>query len=360
VQEIIRVKTAAGPEYPVLCGTDVCPMLGQIWRPHWRQAAIIGDQNTSKLFAQPLAEALRSQCERVVQLSFPAGELHKTRATKEELENALLETGFDRASCVVGVGGGIALDVAGYVAATYLRGVAHVNIATSLLAQVDAAVGGKTGVNTPYGKNLIGAFHQPRAVLIDIAALSSLPEVELRLGLAEAIKHAVLADEELFNALESWAASDAGPIPPEHLVARCVEIKAEVVMRDERELAYRQVLNFGHTVAHALESASDHRVPHGEAVASGMVVEARLAERLCGFPPSASNRLVALLRQLELPTEPAVSFAEAAPLLGHDKKTRQGVIHCALPERIGQMHANDGRWSVPVELELLEQLWGNS
>jgi len=354
---IAHVQTAGG-SYPVLCGDDAPALLAQLWDARWRQAALIGDSNTLPRFGPALAAALAPRCGEVLQLSFPAGEAHKTRATKQQLEDSLLAAGFERGACVVGVGGGIALDVAGFVASTLLRGVAHVNVATSLLAQVDAAIGGKTGVNTAQGKNLIGTFHQPRAVVIDCAALASLPAAELRNGLAEAVKHAVLADASLFAALEAWADARVGDAPlPRPLLARCVQIKAEVVSRDEREQAFRQVLNFGHTVAHAIEAASAHAVAHGAAVAIGMVVEARVAERLCGLPVADRERLQRLLAALGLPTAPPLPFAAARELLGHDKKTRAGVVHCALPERLGRMHEAAGRWTLPTPIELLAELW---
>lgn len=357
METIAEVRTAGG-SYPVLCGDDAPRLLAQVWQPRWRQAALIGDSNTLPRFGPALAAALAPHCGEVLQLGFPAGEAHKTRATKEQLEDALLRAGFERSCCIVGVGGGIALDVAGFVAATLLRGVAHINVATSLLAQVDAAIGGKTGVNAAQGKNLIGAFHQPRAVVIDYAALASLPAVELRNGLAEAVKHALLADAELFAGIETWAEVRLGAAPlPRALLARCVQIKAEVVARDEREQAYRQVLNFGHTVGHALEAASDHAIAHGAAVAIGMVVEARVAERLCGFPRAERERLQRVLGALALPTTPPLPFAAVREWLGHDKKTRAGLVHCALPERVGQMHAAEGQWALPTPIELLAELW---
>ncbi|MBK8480692.1 MAG: 3-dehydroquinate synthase [Proteobacteria bacterium] len=356
--ETLALVQTAGGHYPVLCGDDPSALLARVWDAGWRQAALIGDSNTLPRFGPALASALAERCDTVLQLAFPAGEAHKTRETKQRLEDTLLAAGFERGCCLVGLGGGIALDVAGFVAATLLRGVAHINLATSLLAQVDAAVGGKTGVNTAQGKNLIGAFHQPRAVLIDYAALASLPLAELRNGLAEAVKHAVVADAALFAALEAWAEGGAaGALLPRPLLARCVQIKAEVVARDEREQAYRQVLNFGHTVAHAIEAASDHEVAHGAAVAIGMVVEARAAERLCGFPAAESERLRRLLQRLRLPIQSALPFAALRDRLGHDKKTRGGMVHCALPERLGHMHEAEGRWALPTPVELLAEVW---
>ena len=353
---MLRIQTASGADYPVVCGSDPREMLLGVWQPKWQQVAIIGDSNTLPLFGTTLADALGERCEQVVQLSFSAGEANKTRQTKLALEDKILEAGFDRHCCIVGVGGGIALDVAGYVAATYLRGVAHINVATSLLAQVDAAVGGKTGVNTPHGKNLIGAFHQPRAVLVDLAALNSLPDLELRNGLAEAVKHAVLADERLFETFERWSTSGEKQLPQD-MIERCIAIKAEVVARDEKEAAYRQVLNFGHTVAHALETATKHKLLHGEAVAIGMNVEALLAHDLCGFPQQQAQRLKALLDTLGLPTVPPVNFDDAVQPMLHDKKARRGTVYCALPQQIGTMHSADGAWALPVPIDALRAAW---
>ena len=342
--------------YPVYAVTDVAAALPRIWRQAWRQAAVIGDSNTAALFSQSIVDALFSLGVDVLELNFPAGEAHKTRCTKERLEDALLERGFDRSCCVVAVGGGIALDVAGYVAATYLRGVAHVNVATSLLAQVDAAVGGKTGVNTPRGKNLIGAFHQPHAVLIDTPGLASLSDDEYRNGLAEAVKHAVIADSELFESLERWAAGGARLLPKE-LLAACVRIKAEVVARDERESGLRQVLNFGHTVGHALEAASQHTLRHGAAVAVGMVIEARLAERVCGLSREDSARIEALVAKVGLPTSTELSFGAVERYLVNDKKALAGKIRFALPNAVGGMASAGGEWAMAVDLERLRAVW---
>jgi 3-dehydroquinate synthase len=349
---IFEVKTSER-NYPVLCGEDVLETLQKLWLPRWQQAVIIGDSNTVALFGAPIAQALNGVAKKVTTLSFPAGEEHKTRATKELLENAMLEQGIDRFAVVVAVGGGIALDVAGYVAATYMRGVDSVYIATSLLAQVDAAIGGKTGVNTQHGKNLIGAFHQPHFVLIDIPALKSLPEDEMRNGYAEAVKHAVIADIELFSGIEAFAARRE-KILPEPLLARCVQIKAEVVSTDERERGYRQILNFGHTIAHALEKASGFSLAHGSAVAMGMVVEAKIAGKLCGFRDAERKRLTALLAELRLPTKPSHGFSQVKDYLKVDKKTRGGDVYCALPTRIGWMSEADGTWAMPVPVSVIQ------
>jgi 3-dehydroquinate synthase len=352
MRSIFEVKTVERT-YPVLCGEDVFETLQKLWLPRWQQAVVIGDSNTAKLFGTAITRALKGVAKKVITLSFSAGEEHKTRATKELLENEMLTQGIDRFAVVVGVGGGIALDVAGYVAATYMRGVDSVYIATSLLAQVDAAIGGKTGVNTQHGKNLIGAFHQPHFVLIDIPALASLPEDEMRNGYAEAVKHAVIADAELFSSMEAFAKNNE-KILPEPLLARCVQIKAEVVSQDERERGYRQVLNFGHTIGHALEKASGFSLAHGSAVAMGMVVEAKIASKLCGFPEADRQRLTALLAELDLPIQPPYGFQHLKEHLKVDKKTRGGDVYCALPNRIGQMNDAGGTWAMPVPVSVIQ------
>ncbi len=353
MRSIIEVKTSER-NYPVLAGEDVLETLEKRWLPRWQQAVVIGDSNTVALFGASITQALNCVAKKVLMLSFPAGEEHKTRATKELLENAMLEHGIDRFAVVVAVGGGIALDVAGYVAATYLRGVDSVYIATSLLAQVDAAIGGKTGVNTQHGKNLIGAFHQPHFVLIDIPALKSLPEDEMRNGYAEAVKHAVIADAELFSGIEAFAKRNE-KILPEPLIARCVQIKAEVVSLDERERGYRQILNFGHTIGHSLEKASSFSLAHGSAVALGMVVEAKIAVKLCGFPDAERQRLIALLADLRLPIQSSYEFFNIKDYLKVDKKTRGGDVYFSLPTRIGLMNEAGGTWAMPVPLSIIQQ-----
>jgi 3-dehydroquinate synthase len=355
MQTVFQVSTGQGENYPVYCGRTPAQTLAALWDADWGQAVVIADSNTAKLYAGPLIDALRGRDVEVLPLEFPAGERSKTRATKARLEDSMLDAGIERGACVVAVGGGVVLDLAGFVAATYLRGIAHINVATTLLAQVDAAIGGKTGVNTRHGKNLVGAFHQPRAVLLDTAALETLPPRELRNGLAEAVKHAVLGDAALFEDLEVWVRTSRAF--PEDLLIRCVGVKAKAVAADTRDHGRRQTLNFGHTAAHAIEAATRHGVPHGEAVAAGMLVEARAAIEVCGFPETDFARLEALLVAARLPTRPQCSFEEARDALGSDKKTEWGQIRCALPLRLGQMDEAGGRWVRQVPIEVLERAW---
>ncbi|MBI4700837.1 MAG: 3-dehydroquinate synthase [Deltaproteobacteria bacterium] len=356
MRHVFDVQPPHASPYPVLCGEDPAPALARLWQPAWEQAVIIGDENTSRLFADPLAQALAGRVQRLLRLSFPAGERHKTRQTKARLEDAMLAAGIDRRACIVAVGGGVVLDVAGFVAATFLRAVAHVNVATTLLAQVDAALGGKTGVNTPRGKNLVGAFHHPRAVLLDAGALSSLPASELRAGLAEAVKHAAVADARLFARIEAWSKGGSLRLPDE-IIVRCARVKAGVVARDDRDQGLRHILNFGHSVGHAIEHATVHRTAHGPAVAIGMAIEARVAAAEGTFPERDLRRLAALLGRLGLPTAAPCDFAAAQPFLASDKKRRGAGVRCAIPRRIGTSVPGDGSFTREVSLDALRAAW---
>ena len=234
--------------------------------------AIITDANVGPLYAAPLRATLGES--RTEVLTIPAGEAHKTRDSWASLTDELLTRGFGRDSTIVALGGGVVGDLAGFVAATFMRGVPFVQIPTSLLAMIDASVGGKTGVDTAAGKNLVGAFHQPAAVIVDTSVLETLPRDHLRAGMAEAIKHGVLADAAYFARIETAlpALLDAEPAATLETVARSVEIKADVVRADEREHGRRKTLNLGHTLGHALEHVSGYSLLHGEAVAIGMVM----------------------------------------------------------------------------------------
>jgi 3-dehydroquinate synthase len=281
-------------------------------------------------------------------LVFPPGEPSKTRDQWARLTDALLDAGYGRDSGIVALGGGVAGDLAGFVAATYMRGLPYVQVPTSLLAMLDASVGGKTGVDTPQGKNLIGAFHPPAAVIADPRALATLPERDYRGGMAEAVKHGLIADADYF----AWMEREAGALVGRdeaaltRLVRRSVEIKAEVVSRDEREAGQRAILNAGHTVAHALEHATGYGLPHGEAVALGLVAECALAEALGLAPAGLGGRVAALLERLGLP----VRLSEPLPTdrllqaMGTDKKNRRARVRFALPRALGSMDSGE-QWT---------------
>ncbi len=282
-------------------------------------------------------------------LSFPAGEPSKTRETWARLTDGLLGLGLGRDSGIIALGGGVAGDLAGFVAATYLRGIPYVQVPTSLLAMLDASVGGKTGVDTPQGKNLIGAFHPPVAVLSDPLVLATLPEREYRAGMAEAVKHGLVADREYFRWIEreTEALLRRDPEVLAHLVRRSVEIKAEVVSGDERESGRRAILNAGHTVAHAIERATGYALPHGEAVSLGLIAECELAARLGRAAPAVRERVETLLDRLGLPTRlPAPLPADALlAAMASDKKNREARIRFALPTALGELPWEAG-WTV--------------
>jgi len=286
-------------------------------------------------------------------LTFPPGEGSKTREGKARLEDRLFSLGAGRDTVVIALGGGVTGDLAGFLAATWHRGVPVVSIPTSLLAMVDAALGGKTGVDLPGGKNLVGAFHQPVSLWADIRVLQTLPDRPYRAGLAEAVKTAVALDASLFRRLEAEVQPLLARAEPSllRIVARCLALKGGVVAGDERETGRRAVLNFGHTAAHAIEAATNYRVPHGEAVAIGVVAEARLAERLTGLPREEADRIEALLAAFGLPVRPprGLDRKRLAAAARRDKKTRGGVVRIVLPERIGLMPRRPDP-SVPIDV----------
>jgi 3-dehydroquinate synthase len=298
--------------------------------------ALVTDQRVAACHLEPALSALRSAGFAAHPVVLPAGEEHKTLATVAGLWSQFLAAGLDRSSTVVALGGGVVSDLAGFAAATYLRGVRWVAVPTTLLGMVDASLGGKTGIDLPQGKNLAGAFHQPALVLADPRLLATLPLSELRSGLAEVVKHGVIADPELFALCES------GLPAPEILltiIRRAVAVKIAVVTQDPFESGLREVLNFGHTVGHAVERALDYHIRHGEAVSIGMAVEARLAESLGFAEPGLANRLCAALRRLGLPVElpPGLPEGPYRAALRLDKKRQAGHARLSLPVRVGEV-----------------------
>jgi 3-dehydroquinate synthase len=351
----INVSHALG-SYPVYVRSGILAHLGELSRGHLpeRRLALITDQTVNQLYQ---AGRLGSPPWQGESLQLPAGEIFKTRESWTQLSDTLMERDFGRDTGLLGLGGGVVGDVTGFVAATYMRGVPYLLAPTTLLAMVDASVGGKTGVNTPQGKNLIGAFHPPSAVLADPLALKPLPEKEYREGLAEAVKHGLIADAAYFHWIESERASilDREPEAVVPLVRRSVEIKAEVVSADERESGRRAILNAGHTVAHALESAFDYRLSHGDAVALGLQVECEVSERLRIAAPGLRKQLQAILEDLGLPLRlpGPVDLGAVLDRMSNDKKNRAGQIHCALIEGIGMVAGRSG-WTTPVPRAELE------
>lgn len=304
-----------------------------------RFVAVVADSRVAPLYARPLVGALRGAGFRGELLTFPEGESSKTRETKGVLEDRLAALGAGRDALVVAVGGGVTGDLAGFLAATWCRGVPVVQAPTSLLAMADAALGGKTAVNVGDAKNLVGAFHQPVAVYADTEALSTLDPREYRAGLAEVVKAAALADapgfERLEESVEALVSRKAGVL--ERAIDGAIRVKARFVAADPEEAGPRAFLNFGHTAAHALEAASSWTVRHGEAVAIGLVAEARLAASLHGFPREDAERIESLLAALSLPVRPPPGLSREAVrhAARRDKKVERGRLRIAVPERLG-------------------------
>lgn len=360
--QFVDISLPSGPPraYEVVLGIELVDGVADDL-VRWQRAqrwAVITDTNVGPLYGEPLAEALRGLGAEAQCLKFAAGEGAKTRETVADLQDQMIDLGHGRDSWVIAVGGGVVGDVAGFVAATLFRGISYVQVPTTLLAMVDSSVGGKTGVDTSAGKNLVGAFLQPRRVLVDFGSLSSLPREEIAAGMAEVIKYGVILDADLFGSLEADLLEETlagSEMALSRIVARCCDLKASVVALDEREAGYRQILNFGHTVGHAIEAVQSYGLRHGEAIAIGMVIEARLARQKMGAPADLEDRIASLCDRAGLPTELPLgcSVDDIVKAAFHDKKVRRGEIRCALPNMLGTMGIWDGDYVIPVKPEEL-------
>lgn len=328
--------------YNISIGSGPRASIGRICREAGlgEKALLVTDSNVGPLYSEGVADSLSGTGFDIRTKVLPAGEATKCGERLFELYDAALDHAMDRRSCVIALGGGVVGDIAGYLAASYLRGIPFVQIPTTLLAMVDSSVGGKTGINLPRGKNLVGAFHQPRAVVADIDVLATLPKREWRAGLAEVIKYGIIADSKFFEYLEENVAAAASGEPNTviEIVGKSCEIKAEVVRRDEREGGLRAILNFGHTLGHAIENAAGYgHYLHGEAVAIGMAYAANLSVRIAGLPGAESRRIEHLLSVLGLPTTaPELKWETLAAAMKLDKKARGGVPLFVLTDMLGE------------------------
>jgi 3-dehydroquinate synthase len=316
--------------------------------------AVVSDARVAELYGRDLRDALRDAGADAELLTFPAGESSKTPRRWQDLVEEFGELGLGRDGCVLAMGGGVTGDLAGFAAASYARGIPLVQVPTSLLAMIDAAIGGKTGVDLRAGKNLAGAFHDPVLVIVDPAFLKTLPERELRTGLAEAVKHGAIADADYFAALEDSAAAilRGSESAVDRLVAGSIRIKTDVVDRDARESGERAILNFGHTVGHGIEWVTGYAVPHGQAVAMGVLAEAEIGTRIGVTEPGTADRLRGILQTLGLPVRLPrhVDPPEVIRAARADKKAREGRVRYALIERIGaSARTDDGRWTHAVD-----------
>lgn len=339
---MIEIPVDLGPRsYSILVGAGALATVGTelAKRGVGRKVVLVSDAAIARLHAEPVVRGLGQAGFDIALVSVPDGEQAKRLDVVSDLWDRLLDTGCDRASTVVALGGGAVGDVAGFAAATYMRGMNLVQVPTTLLAQVDASIGGKTAIDHPRGKNLIGAFHQPRIVIVDPATLTTLPEREFRSGLAEVIKHGIVLDAAYFADLETSipALLDRDLATLERVVAGSCRLKARVVERDEQEAELRWVLNYGHTVGHALEAATGfRRWAHGEAVSLGIAAEARLAERLGIGSPATTERQMRLLSAVGLPVYGLqVDPATVVEAMSRDKKSRDGRVPFVLAPEIG-------------------------
>ena len=356
----VELKKVVDDSYEVEVGYDLTDhlmedlksgLVGKI-----KKFAVITDSIVKELYAEPILERLTAAGYQANLFEFPEGEKSKTREVKAMLEDAMLAMEYRRDCCIIAVGGGVVTDLAGFVAGTFGRGVPFINYATTLLAAADASVGGKTAVDTPLATNLIGLFNQPVKVYLDIATWKTLPKRQIISGLAETIKHACLADAAFFDYLdrhmEEILALEKEAC--EHIAHENVRIKYEVVMQDERESGLREVLNLGHTVGRAIETVSDYKLLHGEAVSIGLVAQAMLACKKGYMTEEEKNRVITLLNKAGLPTEipDYIDREVLVKKLYTDKKVRDGKLRFVLEQGIGTIHEYEpGVFAEPIPEE---------
>jgi len=340
---VIETLTVALAErsYPIHVGTNLLRDVARLLpAPLPARAVVVTNATVAKLHLKALQAGLSASGMRHDAVVIPDGEEHKDWTTLYELHTRLLELAAERSTLLIALGGGVIGDLAGFAAATYQRGMPLVQIPTTLLAQVDSSVGGKTAVNHPLGKNMIGAFHQPMAVIIDTATLATLPSREYAAGIAEVVKYGAVHSAELFAWLEtsvdSLLARDARAVA--HAIVESCRIKAHIVAADERETSQRAVLNFGHTFGHAIEAGTGYGTwLHGEAVAAGMVLAARLSVRVSGLAADECDRLRALLERAGLPTQaPPLGAKRYLELMARDKKVERGTLRLVLLQALGR------------------------
>lgn len=349
-----KVEVALGERsYSIVIGNSIDDEVVAFVRQagYSARGMIVTDTNVGALCAAHIAEVLERAGLRTEIVTIPAGESSKSLTQADRLFTRAIELGLDRRSPIIALGGGVVGDLAGFVAATYMRGAPFIQLPTSLLAQVDSSVGGKVAVNHPLGKNLIGAFYQPDAVFMDLDLLKTLPAREIATGLGEIIKYGIIYDADFFAWLEEHCAQVLAlePAAAAHMIARSCEIKADVVRQDEREGGLRRILNFGHTIAHAIEKETGYvRYRHGEAVAIGMVGAAQISEEMGLLPAADRLRMESLIRAMGLPlTAEGVTADAMYEDLFHDKKTLGGRIHWVLAEGIGKVSVHS---DVPEEI----------
>lgn len=347
IQEKVRVELGER-SYDIVIGAGTLPGLGDSLRRFGfsKRIAIISNPTVFGLYGKAVIKSLRNSDFDCFEVIIPDGEEYKDYLWSYYILTELLKNKLDRRSCLIALGGGVIGDITGFVASLYMRGINFVQVPTTLLAQVDSSVGGKTGVNHHLGKNMIGTFYQPRLVWIDIDTLKTLPKKEFLSGLSEVIKYGVIWDDEFFSFLEKNREPilALNPLPLTQIIKRSCEIKAEVVSKDERESGLRAILNFGHTIGHAIETVTGYRsYLHGEAVSIGMRVEAKLAMLVGLSEKSVEDQVLSILSSYGLPVNIPVEIKveEILSAMEIDKKVLSGRLRFVLPERIGKVRIEE-------------------
>lgn len=337
--DIVKLQIETKEPYPVLIGAGLLDNCGRIISEEMKpfRAALISDETVMRLYGKRVKLSLEEAGFQVTAFSFPAGEKSKTAKTLFDILNFLAENGFDRSDVIVALGGGVTGDIAGFASAIFMRGMKLVQLPTSLLAMVDSSVGGKTAVDLPQGKNLVGAFKQPQIVICDTEVLSSLADDQFSCGMAEVIKYAMICDEELFEILSE--ANGKNGLTEETLIrviSRCIDIKGKIVSRDEFDIGERRLLNFGHTIGHAVEKCSGFTLNHGQAVGIGMTVMTDISEKLGLCKAGENEKLIKILNAYDIPTSTEFSAKELFEGIVSDKKRNGDEICLVLTKGIGE------------------------
>lgn len=309
--------------------------------------AIITDSNVRKLYGERIEKLIQNQRLAVELFDFPAGEKSKNWEQAEKLGRKLAQKEYDRNSMIVALGGGVTGDLAGFVASFYKRGINYIQIPTTLVAQVDSSIGGKTGVDIPEGKNLFGYFHQPKAVFIDIDTLKTLPEKEIKNGLAEIIKYGMTQNAELFEELEQNFSKRDNKFYLKIVEASC-RIKSRIIEQDEKEKELRKILNYGHTIGHAIETAGGYKIPHGEAVGLGMAYEGKISTQLGLLDKKSLEKQNRLIKNIGLPITYKGDINQLIEIMKKDKKSKAGKLYFVLPITIGKIKQKNGQVAFPV------------
>src|SRR3989344_2770810 len=344
-------------DYQIFVGSSILNELADFIKKNHsgKKVAVIMGEHTSRLHKPKLGKILSDL--NPLFITVPSGESSKSREMKEEIEDNLLDHKFGRDSLIIAIGGGVIGDLAGFVASTFNRGIPVIHVPTTLLAMADSSIGGETAINTKHGKNLIGTFHQPDAVFVDMDFLETLPDDEFKSGLGEIIKQGIIQDKELFNFLEKHCKEilERKKDVLQHIIKRSIELKKQVFELDSHEMGLRQILNFGHTFGHALEAYYNYKIKHGFAVAIGMVVEARISAMTNSLKENEEERIRNMIKIFGFPMSDSAGTSKIMELMVSDKKSKGNRPRFVLIDRIGKAKEKDGSFSFEVDSKVVEE-----